>query len=86
VSLDNITLDDLLAELGVLNTQTFDGYRTSSEWRDALNVSEPKIKKLLRLADKQGRLAVQHERRLSVDRTTRMVPVYRFEMGEKAPA
>jgi hypothetical protein len=86
VSLDNITLDDLLAELGVLNTQTFDGYRTAAEWCATLGVSDLRVKVLLRLADKQGRLAVRQERRMGVDHLMRRVPAYRFEVGEKPPA
>jgi hypothetical protein len=79
-SAPEFTLDELLAQLQV-EQETFTGYRTAGEWCDALSVSMTRLKRLLRLAQQQSRLAVRHERRLSVDGLMRQVPVYRFEIG-----
>lgn len=72
------TLDGLLAELE--EKEELPDYKTSGEWCEALGVSDVRLKRLLREAQKRGILSVSRAKRPCLDGATRMVPVYKITL------
>jgi hypothetical protein len=82
VTVDNITLDELLAEFN-LRPEALDGYHTRAEWASLLRVGQPRLVAIMTAAKAQGRLDVRWERREGLDLRMAKVPVYRFEVGTR---
>ena len=75
------SLDELLAELG--RHEPVDGYRTSAEWAEALDLTEYRMVRLMRAAHKAGKLSSAREWREAMDGIKRPVAVYAFKFESK---
>lgn len=80
---------DWLAELTALGSKTKtgdDGYRSLAEIAEMLNIGRDRVRRLLALAGKAGRLAVHREQRPSISGEARSVPVYLILPAKKGGA
>ena len=82
-----IKLDTILAELNRLGavTNVQDG-KTSTELCDEWGKSGQNVSMILRKAQKAGILRTAKSPRVSIDGTVRSLPVYWFQIPEKAQA
>ena len=76
-TLAGIDLDELLRELG--DVEPGDEYRTAREWADLLGVGQDRAKRVLRQAQRAGRLRTTRVYRTAIDGTQRNVPVYAID-------
>jgi len=76
------SLEELLAELEPAADQ-LDGYYTTAEWREKLGVGEYRMRRLLRLAQRQGKLDARRILRPGIDGRLAPSCAYAFRLGER---
>lgn len=76
---NEITLDELLAELEPLAESCPDGYMTIREWSDRLNVSVEKTRRIMHSAFSAGRLEVGVRKASAFNGHTLSQKVYRIK-------
>lgn len=82
---EDITLDEILAEMGRLNQQEAKLGYTTRELMEKTGRSSEKTKDLIRLAIAEGLMRPSRGRRSSIDGILRTVPVYVLVPQAKKP-
>ncbi len=77
----SFTLSDLLAYLEQ-DEKAPEGFATSKEWAEHLDVRPGRLSQLMIEAKKAGVLEVSRDRRERLDGIMTPVPVYKFNVGE----
>ena len=78
----SFTLNDLLAHLRT--EESPEGFYTLAEWREHLELGEPRIRMLMKQAKKAGLLQISKAPRERLDGVMTPVPVYRFDLEAEA--
>lgn len=82
---ENITLDELVAELNRLGVESVEGAEglTVQEWAEQWGIARSTAQERIRSAVKNALAFTGRARRQAMDGSMRPVPVYRFQLPQK---